>query len=809
MTARRILSALGRAAVKTLVALCVVVVFLASFVAGLLLHLDTRAGRAIVREQVSKLVSDAIEGELRITSLDHLTVFGVEGLAATVRAPDGLVVVRAEGIAASLNPVDVVGELVSSRRIAVARVSVADAHVDLSGPTWDDLAIARAFEATPSESSSSSLSVALEDVGLERVSVTSGGTTLPFEATVTSARGALVAGRVVEIEVGRAEIATDGLLEHAELDGVVSVALEVDETTRLGASLEGHVGDTPLSLRAQWGELVSARLRIGPVSSATIRRFVPDLEMKDDVFVALDAHGPLHDVALRVDARADRTGSLDLASRAQVATGSPARTGLQGRVAFRSIDLKRLMDSAPRSDLTGGGSLAFTVEPELTANLRLEMEKSTVDAEPVPPLSLEASYEKDRVTSTLSAHGEQVDLRVEASADLAGHDPVVDVDATIDRLELSRLPLTRPGPRGTASGSVSGRVRLAESGPSVDARVDLSVTGAAVSDARAGSLRVAGTARGPIDDLRVDVDASARDLDAAGQSFRAAAASFEGRLGSLRTDVELSGGTGAIEEAQATAEIRVAGDAVVVDSPAVELRRDGRTIRARANRVTVSPSVAIDDLRVSAPGLDASAEVDLLPNGRWAVHVSSKDMELAEVVALAGLEAPVEGRASVDADVVVGKWALDGTVAVEWRDVTALGLSDLSGKLDLEANRGALSVGLEAAGGPVNDLSVQARLHPRGSMLDPSAYARATGELTLAAHADLGELRAALEPRLTLPPLPLVDGSAGLRLEVDRSRSEPSPNVAVELDLEDAVVRPRGQFARALDGAFWLSLIHI
>ena len=804
MSTRRLLSTLWAAVTRTLSAIAITLLFVTSLVAGIVVHLDTRAGRRLVREQVSKLVSDAIEGELRITSLDHLTVFGIDGLAGIVRAPDGTVVVRADGVSAGLHPVELVSELLSAGRIVVARVTVAGADVDMSGPTWDELAVARAFETTPSETtSSSSLAVALEDVLLRRVTVSSDGTTLPFGATITSARGSLSAGDVVAIDVTHAEIATRGLLDEAELDGVARLALVVEETTRLGASFEGRIGEAPVALRGQWGELVSARLQIGPIPSATIRRLVPSLDVKDDVVVALDAHGPLSDVALRLDVRADRAGSLDLASRAQVGAGSPPRTGLEGRLAFRSVDLTRVLGSAPPSDLTGSGALALTVEPELTASLRLDTEPSTIDGEALPPLTLRATYEDDRVTSVLSARGREIDARVEASANLARSNPVVDVNATIDRLELSRLPLAQPAVRGTAAGAVRGRLTFDDDGPWVDARVDLSVTDAALSDARAGTLRVSGTARGHLDDPSLDVDASARDLDAAGQFFRTASASFEGQLASLRTNVELSGGTGAVEDALASAEIRVAGDSVVVASPRVELTRDGRTIRAQAERLVVTPNLAVDDLQVTAPGFDASADVDLLPNGRWSIEVSAEDMDLSEVLGMAGLEAPVEGQASVNADIVVGGSTLDGTVALSWRDVKAFGFDDLSGELNLDASRQALAVDLEADGGPIEDLSIEARLRPRGSVLDPAAYARATGELTVSTQVDLGALREVLEPHVTLPPLPRVDGRAGLRLEVDRDDSEPSPNVAVELTLDDTVVRPRGQFARALDGAFW------
>jgi translocation and assembly module TamB len=799
-----VLRALGRLGATLALAL----VFLVAVAVGVLLHLDTGAGRAIAHRSAERLLATALPGDIQIGGLERLDLRGLRAGQVRVRDPEGFAVIDAQGLEVELTLVSTIRGLLGGRGIVIEipSATVATARVSLATTPEGELRLARAFapdEPSPSSSDKATPIVALQRVVIDHVEVVD----LPVVGTaeVHGLVGALRAADEVTIEVYEASVASHPPGLPRILVGVSGHLWLGEEKLAAGAAIRGLAGTIPVSVEGRLfdDERLAARIDIGPAEGDDLGPWLRTLEDLDGrAFVSASVEGTLDEPRLVAEVFHLRPPAAParLTLRADAAT-DPVATVL-ARMRFQNVDLGAVLPELPATRLSGRATARATSLGDPAGWLRLELDPSWVEGRRTPSAMVDARYEEGALSGRAHLSG-----RGDLDATFHLRDDRLRLSAELEAFELGALPLTMTL-AGTATGEVRADLALTPFAV-VEGQADLRAEGVRVEGFEARRLRLSGEASGTIPELRIEASVGGVGLGLSGERLDWARAEVVGQGGTLQ--VEGRAGGGRVEQLALSTAVDLSP--LRLRDTAVTARARGLELKAQAPTIDLSDGVEVSALRLSGVGDDV--EASFLQRGRrLRISIDAPRVDLAHLGRLLGLSAAFSGVDGLGGEAAIRGWLERTGTRHEGRVELTLAGARMGSLPDVEGHVEASLSGreLEALGrlgwGELGLLRFElAPLELAGlDPMNPAAWLGATGRADASLRIDLDEMETLARTTTLRDLLPLgeIGGTATLSARVEREASAQPPTVDLSLALESlklsGPIEPPSQFLSRLNG---------
>ncbi len=743
--------------------------FLGATFAAVVLHLDLPATRRLVAAQTSSLASSALSGQIAIERIGTLDldldgVFEIAGVRGRVRDPEGVEVLFVDGASVRVRIFDLVGGLLAGDgpvpvHVENLGIDHVEANLDASPPAT--LRLARAFEPRNPGADEGppgrGVRVVAPALRLSHAWVHGTPPSAPWidaELDDLRARGASDPSRLsAEIlhlgVVGRA--LPLGADPRGSVSGRVVAPSETGEQVYVYATYDGVVLGIPTVAETRIdGARIDARVDLHDKRGQGVRAVLGEgVDLEDDLVV----HGDVHGVLPRLDVAVNASlGRATLAASGDLALEDT--TGLSLTASARHVDLARILDDAPSSDLGLDARAEAKIDAERGPSGHFDVTtlRSRVGTASVPSLSVRG----DLASDTLHAIGALRDPAM--AADFAvvvaprGGERMVETNLRAHVPRIDALPVSMPVP---ASGAITvhGSGILSSERKGIDAQVALETKDFALRDiVTAEDARVDASVTGTVDAPMIAFAAHA-------QTVRAG--TFEAGSVDVRSHVRL-------------------GREIVLGEPHVDVARGSHAASAIAERVVVSGDRFRAD-RVVATGFGRPIHGDLRREGdRIIGSLDAPEVDLATLGYWLGRSSDLRrGTLALSGSFAIGRDELSADLraraehasffSVDGADIDVHGRAegreiDLDARADL-ADAGRLSVKTKAT-----------RIHA-GAPLDARTWRRSPFDVDFDVDLDLSKLKSVI-PEGTLPV-----GELGGRLQAGGSISRAVAPSGVDLDL--------------------------
>jgi translocation and assembly module TamB len=739
-------------------------VFVLAAAGGVVVHLDVPAVRRAVVGRVDRLLAGALPGRVNIVSLGALGPGGVGGATVEIDDPQGVRVLRVEGLAARVDMMDLLRSLAQGTdvQVTIDGAAATTVEVNLDRDASGALRLERAFvPATPAPAPASpgpSRGVALH-IGPTRLDrVTAHGQPadgVAIDAVVDGllARLALEGGALrIDVDQARASGAIPGV--NAAAAGAVEAHLEKPVGPIAGASAavawSGTVAGIPTAARGTYdrGALV-AHVEVAQAAPEQLRVFWPACPLGEPASARVELAGRLPDVFVSGhaevgDGKVDVSGPVRL-DAVEWATVHVVAAGLDARSVAA-------MAPATRIDAAGDALVAAWPDGSLAAVLALQT-RGTVGATALPEANLTASMQREagdgaaitgEATAVVHEPGATATARATlqrtSSGALLGFSTVTSVP------ELAALKRFPTGVHGHVRASASGTVDLTTM--KIAASIAANVAADAGS-ARLGEATLTGHASGPLADPAIDLDLRGEDLEVAALQFSRLRAGVHGTARGADVTLAMRGHDA---DLRLTGTVGVASGSVVAQKLHLSARRDEQDAHARASLVSVGPdAVRVDDIDVVGLG-EALAGSVRASRGTVAISAHSRGLDLQRVARFAGIPELGAGRIVVDGDATLARTRADGRLTLAVLGATVGTVHDATARIDvtLEGRRATGQVSAKIGDTASLDVTSAWIEAPGTGALGAATLAAAQGAADVAAHVDLARA-AELVPSALLP----------------------------------------------------------
>jgi len=747
--------------------LATAVVFLVALAAGVLVHRGTPAVRRIVAHRVNEILTKPLDGKIVIERIGSIGWQGVTGVDARVEDPDGVMVVHAHDLGATIDLPSLLRSLADHATIVVdlADVTIADADVSLDVDAAGKPRIARAFR--PRESPHEGPPGPGVRVSLPRVRIAHGAVhgqprgapPIDGEAYDTEA-SVLVTPPNVRVDVTHARVvARSPMPAGKDARGDVVGQLTVPAKSGGPYDLKGTFRGTAASIEARVDasyddDVLDATVDAPAVAPEQARTLLPSWPVTAPLAIHAEGRGPLPKLDVRLHAALE-SGSVDLAGPLVLAP-----LGAELEVEVHAVDPHGIVASVPPSDVSAAGHVTVTSAPTgaITTHVDLDVAAGRVGALRTPPIHLagdvvRAAPPSADVSARATAVVHEPGARMEVTARLApSHGALVlsySGQARADRLEdVPMLRAVRSDVHGSAAASVTGTFDL-RSGR-IDASVAATTEAIAVGPVSVTAIHAEAHVMGPVIEPTADVALVAEE-------FAAPAV----HLATVQSHARFEITRGAFHD--------------------LDLRVDeaGEHVWVRAALVRVaSGELRLDDAQIEGLGEPVQATVHASP-GSVTVHLVGPAIDLARVARFAHWPLVRAGRVRLDVESTINHGATDGRLALELQHGSFATLDDVDGRLSATL-RGRQITGVASARvADIGSLDVKSTaLQLAGHALDPQSWRRAWGAIDTNVHVDLAKLVGVIPPGLL--PLSEVRGVVDLETRFERdSASDVTPEINV------------------------------
>jgi translocation and assembly module TamB len=759
----------------------VVLLFLCALLFGVLVYLDSPSGRRLAAAEMTSVLAPLFKGTITFEQVGGLHASGMEGLNATITAPDGTDVIVARGVRARIAPLGLLRSVLFAKGemgVDVFDVSVDSAEVNLDEGAIGALKIQEAFEprtVTPtSPSSGRGVRLSLSSIDVKHVWVHGRSKSFPpIDGDADGVHGSLlIRPERTEIDVSRLALTSRGMPEGANPRGDMAAHIELPSQTGhdfgLVASFAGDIGGLPATARASLdGVRLDAVLDVPESDAAKVRALVAGAPIYDAVALHAEAHGDLSKLGMAAHATLGH-GQIDV-------EGNLSLSGTLGgamRIIADDIDLRSFAPTAPRSNLGATVDLSLDTRPDglLGGTFDIGVERGMIAKQMVPRAALRGEYHQEGGSETVATG-----LIVHAQGTVA--EPGAPTELTLDLITHGRrsavafglktqIPqlsaVKRVGSLGTGQGDIraTGTVDLGGAA-SFDASLNASIEGFANGPIRLARGELAVHANGLIGEPAFAAIFDGQGLEVSGYQFSRGHMTAMGRPSGQDITVSLSGVNAPNVEANAYVAV---GAATTVRDARLSLSRGSVALRARVDSVRVaSGRLDVQGALIEGVGEPTHATIHQTP-GALAVEAESKGVDLKEVGYLLGVENQMKsGRLAFAIDLTARGNGAEGTAEVGLERGSFAGLPDASMHLDAKMSGRRIGGALHVALGSVGQLDI-ANSHveiggDRPLALD--SWRRAWGSVNLVARANLAQL-AELFPAGTFP---IADPSGQLVVE--------------------------------------------
>jgi translocation and assembly module TamB len=741
------------------VTLGVVLTSVFSLVGGVLLELDLPSAHSFAIREVNTLLAPQFKGQIHIDRLRRLSIFGVNGLDATVTAIDGTRVLVAKGVAVKIAPFAVVRSVLFGKgdmQIGAESIVIDGVEANLDSEPDGSLKLVAAFDprtpSPPPKPGARGSAIDLRDVLMRHAwvhGIIAG--VPPIDADVDALHGALLlTPKVTHLDLPHLIVAARALPRGVMPRGVVAAHLAMPSATGTSmgvqGSFDGGIGEVPLTATlAMDGDALDAVLDVPEASAAQVQASVVDAPVYQTVSAHGEAHGDLSNLKTTLRAKLGH-GSLALDGNV-VAKGA---LGGHLTLVAKNIDARTFVKDGPPTDV--GIKVVASVETKpdktLVAHALLDIPVGAVAGQRVPHATLivDAAQRVDERGATLTGHlegivdepGAPLALSVDARS-RAGVSSIT-FGAKVDAPRLSDIQRIGNFGQGNAQVVLSGHAEVGQT-LSFDAHVDASVDGFEHSGVKVKHATLAVSARGSAANPEIETRAMGRNVSASGYEFS-------------RLDVEVSGSRAKARVAVSglgvnTPDVTVRGDVglshgVRVDDLTLGLKRGAKALLARVASLRVEDgSVAASGVEVEGAGEPLYMDFRGNPES-LVVKAKSAGLDLADLAYLARQDKKLGGRIALDVDIDARRDHAKGKVAIDLTEGQWSKVRDGNAHVDLNLDGRHLQGEFRSAIGNLGSLNVHDMdVHIGGEgPLDIASWKSAWGKVSVSADMDLARVAA-------------------------------------------------------------------
>ncbi len=789
--------------------------FLVALVVGVLVHLNTPAGRQLVMKEVNALLAPSFKGKITLRRLDGVGLSGVRGVDATLGDPSGRDVLRVRGARAGIFALaaarsallDHEGPLI----ILLRDIHLDDVDVRLDADPTGKLDLLDAFDSPvpdsgPPSPNARGLRLVLSDLDLRHAWVhgrMAGAP--PLDVDLDDLKGSMTyTTDVLDADVTSVRIRARHVVEDAGVTGLLKGHLKWPsaEGAHPDVHLDWHgaVGGLVETVRGSFvTDRLDAVVDVPDAPPEAIRTLWPDSPIGRHAQVHLEAHGLLSDVRVAMHAG---LGQTTFDSDGHVRIGDESTAALTFRA--RGLDVHELAAGASRSHLglQGEASADLKADGALTARATLLFLGGALGEIDLPPATLDASASRNKDAALRASADLVVDepgapARLQAQLVAGSHASTLafQLDAVAD--DFQKVPQLGHGVDGKGRLFASGEIDLARKSAAGQLRVQAQDVARGTTGVRDLSVQV--SAEGTLARPEVDATVVSRGVLVGGVRFDSASARAKGAATAPHIVASLRGPDTPDVDAAVDLDI---GNGVSLDGLRVDLARGADRSRVTARSVKFEHgNLGVDQACVEGLGAPLTADVSIA-HAVAGIKVATQGIDLARLARLAHLEKQLKGGSlAIDTDVHLRQGAGEGKLVVDLTHVSAGNAEDVSGHVDLSlAGRTVTGkVHLDSPGvGAVDVVAPKVTVAGEGA-LTAASWRQAFGSADIGLHTDLARLAALVPPAQM--PLSRAKGDVTLKGHVARDGIDDlTPDVKLEMSTHDVVLASRVPVTRDIDG---------
>lgn len=766
---------IGRVALGFVKGIGLALVFVVALVSGVLLHLDTTAGRRAAASITNGVLGGLFKGKIVVDRVGKIGPGGLEGVDGRLVAETGEEIAELHGVRVRANVPSLVGGILRwvvtgkeplTIRIDAIEIDHARLLLDRTRDEKKDLLVARAFEsATPPEPPSPGPG---PTVSIARIALThawlhgapADGLAVDADVEPLTAEFHMEDGRielgVSELRVGAREVLPG---KAASLAIVAGLVLPKDAAGPIAHALVGgEVAHVPLVAEARYApDRILATAGIPTVPAKVVSSFVPGFAPKGDLSARVEAAGSLQKLLATVHVGLG-PGNLDAHARAILVGTTYVELGARAR----DFEIATFVEGGPPSRLGADvvGKLSIPEGGKMRADAKVVVTPTSVVAgQGIPETVLVADMkESGAIVADLVAREPGVPTVVHAELPAPKDEKGTRAPlAFTTRTALDLAAFTRFGRLGTGTGALTTKGTVDVSTLAIDAAADLAIGGVAAQGAKLARAEGHVDARGVASDLAV-----------------------HGRVEGHGLRYDKYG----VGHFAVSAGARIA-DTIVVRDAHVTARSKGETLDVAADEVVLAGGVDARGIRIAGLGEPLSAEVSQ-HGQRTKIKARSDGLDLAKLAEIVQI-ADLAGKLTVDTDLVIDGKEVEGTAGVALVDGKLPGVAEAHVVVDAKIHRRVAEVAIDGALGDALEIRASAKdVKLAGPALGADAWAHAEGRGWLDATGDFERLPEIVD--LSSSPVTPLHGKARVQLGFTSAESGHVPSIDLAASTSGLVV---------------------
>lgn len=649
-----------------------------SLVVIVLLALDLRPTREFVRAWVNAALADTFKGQVLLDRIGSLRLDAVGGIDARVLDAERRPVITLRGLRVRSNWPEMVRSLLLGRPLHVGLDPLSVDHLDIAVIADKDgvPTLASAFEPRHPEpaqpvSNEPSTSVAIDGLHVRHLWAHGSLPSVPvIDAEYSNLRGSFALNaRGLAAKISGGQLQARGLPARVdprgELTANVALPPETNAAFRGTAKFVGKLASAPATLNADWkGPELKATLLSPAVPPETLRELLPGSKLEGTTKLEARVEGRLPQLEFHAT-----VGNPALTAKVDGRATLEDTTRVTAELVASDVNLAAVLADTPSTRLSATASATATIGNlgDVKGDYRISVASGRVGENDTPALASTGQLTRDtdgalRVQGKLDVeepgaptHADyrlHVSSRGETSldAELAAR-----LNAPPRLKRLTELQLTGP---------LTANVKLDLSAKQLSAHVKSELEPVVHPSARLAKVELRLDATGALSSPQLELRADARGVAAAGRRFQRVRVTAFGKPEQLRVTARVEADRRGVQ---------AEGLLVLADNPKIEglslLYSDPEGhVAANVRQVRlVGSKTYIDDLALRGVGeLYASGSVS--PQ-RIDAQFTSKDLDLARLSRLSGVDLAKKGKLSLEGKVAGPLDALEGEIKGRAREL--------------------------------------------------------------------------------------------------------------------------------------------
>ncbi|HMA96637.1 MAG TPA: hypothetical protein VKP30_28320, partial [Polyangiaceae bacterium] len=543
--------------------------------------------------------------------------------------------------------------------------------------------------------------------------------------------------------------------------------LEFRSPDRLWGDVNVALGAVSCSMHLDY-RAATLDLQVHPfkITPSAARQWIPGWSLQPTLVASLSARGPLDELAVRWNLRAE-TAELEGVGRMNVVGGVRADLAILAH----SLDLRSLFGIPLPSSIDGAVRLSLALhDSQPTVRFDGLIDPGYVAGVATPRIDIEGQLDAEG----LLVGGRSNDPRLPIRAAMMLRRQQIDINAQLDHAHLERL---LPADSAIAAhGEVGVRARAKVEADAITGELELTLKDVRVAAARVGAASLRAEFQGPL----VSPKQWDGSLDLSATQVRLAPGFEFARVVGTATGGPQSAQVRVVAEQPGATKVSFFSNLRALEGPSLgatrlELVRGQRTLLLSLGGVSVDErTLVLNRLHLDGSAGKASGTLAMSPEHVYG-QLTGTSINLTALSELLGLpQGLVSGTAAFNLDLDTRRRPAGGAVLVDFDRTSVGSLKQLSGQLELQLTGNQLKLSSHLTSSLIEQLDAQADVVLDGPPTQSRSYQHSTGNVTV----DLTRIHLdrALDEFAQKTLLSSIAGTANVRLSVNRSTSKEQPS---------------------------------